>query len=470
MIPGNKPQQAIRQIRWLTQALILSATLNIGLLATFFYLVVRDRPSSATYELKPATKEQQASPVADSRSNSEVLRSFKGMPFGQLVIKLQDSRLVEDGYSQRDLALAALVTYHHFNITEALPGQVMQQRQLTFDKEKDPKYEAITIFPGLSNQQYESLIHYINAERWPLTSKGLFLELKKENLQGDSSLAEAFFLTPEFIVIEVLFSRSEVPVQKEELLALVREGDWQMLADFTEQQRVSQDLSSARRHRFLLDYIGCHSQKAAYLMLKTDGSFAAKKLNNSQVMNFLQLLDTPTKETHTFAQELLTSPRSDEVWKMAAARLYDYAKEPMPAPYSHMAALTKFIPEEILAEKVKHEGAEIHETRLAANSKMHVAKLSPIAAVTPIATPPTAPPIKALQKKPQKETTLKEITQKEPAKPKEKPSVQIHIAQTGDTLPKLAKQYQVNVATLKKLNRLTSDNLKPGTALKVPLR
>jgi LysM repeat protein len=45
-----------------------------------------------------------------------------------------------------------------------------------------------------------------------------------------------------------------------------------------------------------------------------------------------------------------------------------------------------------------------------------------------------------------------------------------HVVVLGDTLSKLAIQYQVNVKTLMKANRLTSDLIKLGETLKIPAK
>src|SRR5262245_8555802 len=126
----------------------------------------------------------------------------------------------------------------------------------------------------------------------------------------DPTLIDAFYLTPEFLSVELLFNRSEKEVEKQELLQMLCEGEWKLLSFFTEQQRAVQDLSAARRQRFLLDYVERGNRKAAYLLLKTDGDFAAHKLDDPHVMALLRLLPHKTPEAEQFALEQLTSPRS----------------------------------------------------------------------------------------------------------------------------------------------------------------
>lgn len=151
--------------------------------------------------------------------------------------------------------------------------------------------------------------------------------------------------------METLFKRSGASVDKSRLLQIVSEGDWKMLRDFASQQETSQDLSPARRQRFLLDYVSKGSKPAAYLLLQTDGAFAARKLDDRSVAVMLKLLDEKTPEAKAFALEVLSSPRSDVVLHLAAARLYEFAGEEIPTAYSHEDALSRFLPKGQMAAK-----------------------------------------------------------------------------------------------------------------------
>ena len=123
--------------------------------------------------------------------------------------------------------------------------------------------------------------------------------------QHEPSLIDAFCLTPEFVAVETLFSRADLPVSKKELIAMLKEGDWKMLHTFSEQQQMSQDLSPSRRQRFLLDYIVHQSSTAANLLLQQDGAFAAKQLDDPMVVTLLKALTTKTPEAEKYALEML---------------------------------------------------------------------------------------------------------------------------------------------------------------------
>ena len=100
----------------LTQALIISGTLNVSLLGTFFYFVIKDKNDSLSIELKPLATETKLSPT----SNLEILRSYSVLSYQQLLICLENQDFVEQGIKKRDLALSCLVAFHHFNLDKAL--------------------------------------------------------------------------------------------------------------------------------------------------------------------------------------------------------------------------------------------------------------------------------------------------------------------------------------------------------------
>lgn len=108
----------LNQIRRLSQALIVSFALNIGLTALFVYWFVKERPPTPYCELKPADLRSEQPPLAMDKSNGELIRHFQKMSLQQLLTKLGNNQLVENGYTQRDLAVASLVTFHHFDLTK----------------------------------------------------------------------------------------------------------------------------------------------------------------------------------------------------------------------------------------------------------------------------------------------------------------------------------------------------------------
>lgn len=438
----------------LVRALVISGLLNVVILSLLLYWVVKERVPLPYFEQRPADYEEQLAPLADDRSSGEVITAFKNLPFEQLVDKLHDTQLVENGFTQRDLALAALVSFYHFDLTRALAGhtQPRQKRGFVCKASAEGKPVHWVAYPGLSEEQFNEIIRFIHTERWPITSKGLFVLL--QNHQEAKSVADAFLMTSEFLAVEMLFNRSHLSIQKRELLNVIREGSWKLLKEFFQKQRVTNDLSEARRQKFLLDYIKQGSQAAAYLLLKTDQEFATKKLDDRDVLLILELLTTKTVESEKYALELLTSPRTNAVWMKSTARLYQYAGETIPERWSYQMALKRFAPHRLIANSLD----SVIKSSSPASSPAPIATaptktLTPITSSNSIKKIPPIPAIPSNQVKPQPTVAPKDL---------------LYIVQEGDSLWKIARRFSVSIDGLKARNQLKTDLLKPGTVLKIP--
>jgi LysM repeat protein len=313
----------------------------------------------------------------------------------------------------------------------ALHGQEKpkQNRNISFGKGRE-----IVVFRDLTEEQYEAIVKFSKTERWPMTSQGLFLFLQQGNLEN--SLVDAFWQTKEYMTVEMLFNRSESKVLKSEILKVLLEGSWDMLSSFASQQHTLQDLSPPRRQSFLLQYIDNDSSAAAYMLLKTDGTFASQKLDDEHVIKMLSLLNEQTIESESFSLSLISSPRSDDVLKHATNRLYAYvgATPPMTQPIAKtniVAATTPIAkPSPEAVPKIK--------------SKPNI-----VAATLPLAKP------KSLASAPKPSVTLAKSTKK------------TYTVQSGDSLWKIAKKNKTSINTITQLNNNITENttLKPGMVL-----
>lgn len=417
----------MNKIHRLTKYLFISMACNVLLLSLFIYWVIRDRPPIPYYELKPAEKLEQQVPLAIDMSNVHLLRQFRTLSKEQLLAKLTNAQLVEDGYSQRDLALACLIHCQYFDLSRALPENILREkgRKLSYSKKQGGTPLQIIVYPGLTDAHFQRIIAFGNTEKWPLTSRGLHMHvhncLMNKSLL-DQELLDAFCLTPEFLAAEMLFTRSGVNVEKSELVQAIGEGGWELLFKFSEEQRALQDLSPARRQKFLLNYIEAGNKAAAYLMLKTDYSFTLRKLDDRTIVSILDMLIDKTTESEKFSLAQLRSPRSEAVWKAAAQRLYDYAGESPPDTYQHQAALEKFVQKKALL-------------------------------------PMTNLPVPA----PKKAETISPVKKTAPFK-----TMKYYIVKEGDSLWKISRLYKVGIEEIKKTNQLNTDFLKPGLTLKIP--
>jgi LysM repeat protein len=466
----SDPLQFIKKIRHLSLALIVSGALNIGVLSLLLYWVLRERPPTPYCELKPASSEQQQIPLADQRGCAEVLAQLSQLSFPQLVSSLSHAQLIENGYAERDLALACLMAFHHFDLQRALPknAQPQQKRLLAWKPKGQEATIMLVVYPDLTQQQFDVLAQFAKTERWPLTAEGLFLVLKnqKEKNAFDDHLIETFVLTYEFWTVELLFNRSGQRASKQEILTVLLEGNWAILKQFVDQQRQVHDSSDARRQKFLLDYVKAGSPSAATLLLKAEWEFAVKKLDDQQVIAILQLIPEDLPEAMAFAKEMLASPRSTSVWRQASEWLYAQAGERMPKDWSHHAALMRFVPDKASTELVSKPPADpapiAPQLALARAKAVQPSTIKNNSAKKPL------PIIAQVNQKPIPSKPSPKLTETKKAEPAAPANPLVYVVQEGDSLWKIAQRFGVKVDEIKKLNNLKSDTLRKGTSLKMP--
>jgi hypothetical protein len=399
----------MRRVKWLTQALLISGTLNIGLMTTFIYFTLQEKNRTIDFDLKPAS-------IPLPITNQELLRAYSTLSFQELLLRLEDKELVEEGFSKRDLSLSCLVAFHHFDIEKALGGSPLQKRQIFLSSPDGLENVGLALFPDMKDAHYQAICHHAKVEKWPLTSRGLFYEIGRNKQTPDPALLDTFFLTREFEAVSLLLTRASTPIDKMTILSLLLEGNWELLSRFAEEQKKAQDLTPNKRVAFLIDYIHLRSKHAAKLLLETDFEFVCKRLDDPHALLLLQLLPERTPLVEKFAKVLLISPRSDTVWKQAALKLYTFAGEPPLEPFNRELALKRFIPQALQ----KH----------------------------PILTLPKPLPPKS----------------QPPSLPKKK----VHIVKEGESLWKISKLHRVSIEEIMRLNRLESEKLRPGKELLIP--
>lgn len=404
-------KQNLKQIRSLTLALFFSGTVNLLLVAFIFFWAITDRPPTPYCEVI-TTQQKQTRVIASSPSNTHVIKAFNALPYELLITKLKKKALVEDGFTERDLSLAVLVTYYDFDIEKALGHRAgsVSKRLMSLDQGK----ESVQVFPGLTEEDFEAISTYMETEKWPFKSRGLFQFLKKEAYADDPSLKEAFSLTKEYQLVESLFKG--LSVDKEAINSLIAEGDYLSLSALCERIRKKVEPVAELRQRFLLPLIQNGSKLAAETLLRTDYEFSLKRLSDSTVEKIVAVLEASDPESLRYLTSIAASPRSDAI-KNQAIKKYEF-----------------------LAGK----------------------KWEPLVSrSTPAPKPlPVQPKIAAF--KPEKPVPKPLIAQAKPVKDS------LYIVQDGDTLWKIAKKYKISADRLRAYNRLKSDSLKPGTPLKIP--
>ena len=391
----------MNKFRALTMALIFSGALNVGLLTTLIVSAVDDQAI-------PVAKitERQADPVLPA--NQQLLQAMSKLSFAELVTYLTNKEKVGEGYAKRDLALSTLVAVHYFDLARALPSARIQRRLVALGPE-----QKIEMYPSLTEEQYSAIVRFAYQEKWPITAQGLFQQIKKRPRDSrDETLAQAFFHTAEFHLLNQLFQKTGAPQESLALLDLLCDGPWELIERFTHEQSATPDMSLSARRSLLLGYLSHRSSQAAKLLLQTDALFAKICFEDESIIALLAVLPEKTPEAQQFCKDLLRSARGDAVLRIAAERLYRFAGETPPVPLDLKAALARFSME-------SPQGAPVANIPLAAAF--------------------------------QSQNKFKE-----------------HIVKEGETLWKIARQYGVKIDELMTANAIEKERLFPGMTLRIP--
>lgn len=418
MLPRTPENEWVRRTKWLTQALIISGTLNIGLIATFVYSAMKDKQNALAIELMPPHDISKD----PSLTNSQFLRNYSLLPYQELLLRLENQDLLEEGLTKRDLSLACLVAFHHFNLDKALGGLPLQKRSISFKNNDESETIEVAVFPGLADYQFQAILQYAKTEKWPFTSQGLFYELKRLPNPRDPSLVDAFNISPEYHAVYTLLTKTGVNVSREQIIDLICEGEWKTLSEFTGRQRIAMDLTPECKREFLMEYLNNHSRLAAKLLLDFDLDFVLRRLGDAQILTILDLCSEKSPTLESFTKELLASPRTDAVWKRAASLLYAFSGELLPEPYNHQAALQRFLPQTV-AQPARETLPAVIQTSSAIPA---------------------------------------------PANNKVKPKKKTHVVEPGDNLWKIARKYNVSVEEIMRVNRLDTEKLRPGKQIEIP--
>lgn len=414
----NKENHLMKKCRGLSHALIISGALNIGFFATFFILTfLKEDPKSLAKETAHVEVEKKASYYV-SASAVELLCDYFDYSYENLLYELANKQLVEDGFAKRDFALACLISFHHFDIQRALTGTYLQTRELEFIHKEGGERMKLEVVAGLEDQHYDALREFAASETWPLTPQGIYFQIQrsKDKKEVPSSLKEAFYLTPQFHCIWMLFNRTEQSLSYDELLQIAFDADWELLNGYYLHLASNQDFSETSRRRLLMDLLKKKSKFAAKYLIDHDREFALEKLDDASVIYLLSLMDRNTPKADAFFRELLVSARSDAVHKSAGCKLYELAGESVSFPYDHNKTLVRFLPS--FTKKV-----DIH-------AKSHGQEHQKIV-----------------------------VSQKDT----------YHTVRKGETLWQIAQDYNVSLQDLKKANGFdTTALIKPGMRVKIP--
>lgn len=411
----------LRKLKKLVFLLILSCFFNVVAFAFIIYFYFIERPPNPICEKKPQEIEKESVTF----DNNDLINFFVALPYDELLPYLKSNILVENGYNIRDLSLGCLITFYDLDIEKIFSGNLSSQRKIYNYKDRKGNIQQLSLYNHLRDDHFHDIINFINREKWPFTTKGLFKRLKLSS-EIDPSLKYAFFITSEFLSVEFLFKRTAVNIDKETILNLLLDGTWEMFYSFTEKQRSIQDLSESARRTFLLPYIEFGSTKATTLFIILDSKYALKNLSDEQLLQLLKFAKERIPETAKFAIEALMSQRSDAICIEAANRLYEFVGEKKPLHLDKNVAMSRFLPLTIQKKIVLPNDVAMNQQSKINEKKLPQINLNP---------------------------------------PKWK---RAYTVLEGDSLWKISRMFKVDIEELKRYNNIKSDFLQPGTIIMVP--
>jgi hypothetical protein len=326
----------LKKIKILYQVLLVSLSLNVGLILAFTYKGVKN-----------GVKKLHASEsvTVNQPSKLAVIQSFFELSFDELVAQLSSKEHIEDGFTYRDIALSCLIHYHDFAIDRVYLSNSVEKRDLILCKESLSETVKVPLLLGLTNDVFQSIINFIKTERYPVTLKGLVFLLKDiKNRAKFSEIARLIYIQEPFCALYATLKNLEVKLKKDELLQLIVSGPFELFEGFSEGVYSAKSNTLELCRKYLLSYLEKNSICAARLLLKLDADYCVHQLDQEQIIKFIHLCNEPNLEVVLILKRILCSMRATHVHEAAARKLYAFCGIKFKEPYEHKEALKYFLP------------------------------------------------------------------------------------------------------------------------------
>jgi hypothetical protein len=328
----------MKKLRKMGNFLILSIALNASFLLIITYKSLSaSGKGSSRYDFSPENQLQVASDVLKEKIRSYTF-SFSRMTYARLLEELDNDKIILDNFKIKDLALSYLFTYFDFDLYRALNGQSVVTKTLKFHSAN--MEDELVIVLGLEEQEEKKIAHFIQEERWPFNSKGLYRRLKL-GLYEDVSLKRAFYNTSEFYTFFTLLNRADEQMTKEEVLGILLEGHWELLEEFHKGQRNMQDLSRGKRRQLLLDYVAIGSVKATNIFIESEWQFILDNFEDKHLKVMLRQISLKEPSSRLFLKRLLLEDSRKDLW-VKARQLLDQKSVSLPPSSVSEIARMKF--------------------------------------------------------------------------------------------------------------------------------
>ncbi len=290
-------------------ALASSAFLNISILAFGIYEWQETGFSFlATSSFRPQKSKLYRQTGKELPTLTQVFRELESLDYNGLVVLLDDTSLVAEGYKKQDLALSMLVKRHYFDSKRALGTDPLVKRLFSY-MAQDGQASEIILYPDLAPEQLALAKSFAKTEKWPITTEGLLVRYRQEQ---SPELKGLILSTDEYRSCELLLTRA-TPISRDAIFEFATQVDYKLLKSLYEEMAKSQDFSPEVRRGFLLNALP-HS---AAMLFQVDPRFCTHSLRDKYALILLAELEKKPDMAKEYALALLEAPRSNVIWKKA---------------------------------------------------------------------------------------------------------------------------------------------------------
>ncbi|QXE27416.1 LysM peptidoglycan-binding domain-containing protein [Chlamydia buteonis] len=289
-----------KTIRWLKQALVLSAVLNIVFLLLFYSTIFR----KDIYKLRLFSGPLVAKNCRVQKIPEDFLERLSEASLEELYRLLDEDHLLYG----RPLKLWALsVAIHTYDVD--VEGALSHPLTFTQLRSKGKTW----LLPNIDEKEYGLVRRYLSLERYPFTTRGLFIAISKNLEQGivDEDCLYHFCHTPEFLYLRTLLCGAEERVSSVASLArmVIRNGEEIFFSLCNENNRATA-ISPQQRQKVLFTYTSLGEPLAALLLLVYDEDWVLHKFTDEDLKTFVHLLPKESPYTQDFINRIVETPRS----------------------------------------------------------------------------------------------------------------------------------------------------------------
>lgn len=177
--------EVLQRVRRLTLYLFISGGFNILLITLLFYVYFGERLPAIYFEA-PTLNQSSLNQVVNERKTIEMIHRYRSLSRDQLIARLASTQYLENGFSQREIALACLVAFHHLDLSLALNGiQLPDPEKIDYGNRSNGSRIELPVYRNLSESQYEAIIRFAKMDRFQSKKQAASVILKKAVITKD---------------------------------------------------------------------------------------------------------------------------------------------------------------------------------------------------------------------------------------------------------------------------------------------